>query len=100
VFNPARLGAAPIRLIMDSNKHWRNIHRSSMRGIGERQRKSALPQFENRTHVMDTITGRIYSRILEAPHMKDFFSGAHYNFLLYRDRWNVPLTASTSATNI
>jgi hypothetical protein len=45
-----------------------------MRGIGGRQRKSALPQFENRTHVMDTITGRIYSRILEAPHMKDFFS--------------------------
>ena len=49
---------------------------------------------------MDTITGRIYSRILEAPHMKDFFSGAHYNFLLYRDRLNVPLTATTSATNI
>jgi len=49
---------------------------------------------------MDMITGRIYSRILEAPHMKDFFSGAHYNFLLYRDRLNVPLTATTSATNI
>jgi glyoxylase-like metal-dependent hydrolase (beta-lactamase superfamily II) len=26
------------------------------------------------------------SRILEAPHMKDFFGGAHYNLLPYRDR--------------
>ena len=26
------------------------------------------------------------SRILEAPHQKDFFSGAHYNLLPYRDR--------------